>query len=55
MSVPLVVSIPHHLGKDEATRRLKNGLAEIWTSFGRLFSLGSKSGQAIIFASRSAP
>jgi putative polyhydroxyalkanoic acid system protein len=26
MSAPLVVSIPHRLGKDEATRRLKNGL-----------------------------
>src|SRR6202047_4929508 len=39
MSVPLVVSIPHHLGKDEATRRLKNGLAEVGTSFGHLFSV----------------
>ena len=38
MSVPLVVSIPHHLGKDEAHRRLKNGLAEVGTSFGQLFS-----------------
>jgi hypothetical protein len=26
MSEPLVVSIPHRLGKDEATRRLKSGL-----------------------------
>ncbi|HEU0147712.1 MAG TPA: polyhydroxyalkanoic acid system family protein [Bradyrhizobium sp.] len=26
MSAPLVVSIPHRLGKDEAVRRLKNGL-----------------------------
>ena len=37
MSVPLVVSIPHHLGKEEALRRLKNGLAEVGTSFGDLF------------------
>jgi hypothetical protein len=28
MSEPLVVSISHHLGKDEALRRLKTGLAE---------------------------
>jgi hypothetical protein len=27
MSAPLVVSIPHRLGRDEATRRLKGGLS----------------------------
>ncbi|ABE40711.1 polyhydroxyalkanoic acid system family protein [Rhodopseudomonas pseudopalustris] len=27
MSAPLVVSIPHRLGRDEATRRLKAGLS----------------------------
>ena len=27
MSAPLVVSIPHQLGREEATRRLKGGLA----------------------------
>ena len=27
MSAPLVVSIPHHLGREEASRRLKGGLA----------------------------
>ena len=26
MSVPLVVSIPHHLGREEARRRLQSGL-----------------------------
>ena len=26
MSAPLVVSIPHRLGREEATRRLKAGL-----------------------------
>jgi hypothetical protein len=26
MSAPLIVSIPHRLGRDEATRRLKHGL-----------------------------
>jgi Putative polyhydroxyalkanoic acid system protein (PHA_gran_rgn) len=39
MSVPLVVSIPHHLGKEAALRRLKNGLAEVGTSFAHLFSV----------------
>ena len=27
MSKPLVVSIPHHLGREEASRRLKTGLS----------------------------
>ena len=39
MSEPLVVSIPHRLGKDEALRRLKTGLAQVGTSFGHLFSI----------------
>ena len=30
---------PHHLGKEEALRRLKTGLAEVGTSFGHLFSV----------------
>jgi hypothetical protein len=29
MSAPLIVSIPHHLGRDEATRRLKEGMARV--------------------------
>jgi hypothetical protein len=32
MSAPLVVSIPHRLGKEEALRRLKNGLTRAATS-----------------------
>ena len=28
MSQPLVITIPHSLGKEEATNRLKNGLAK---------------------------
>jgi len=32
MSAPLVVSIPHRLGKEEAVRRLKNGLSRAATS-----------------------
>jgi Putative polyhydroxyalkanoic acid system protein (PHA_gran_rgn) len=30
---------PHHLGKGEALRRLKTGLAEVGTTFGHLFSV----------------
>jgi hypothetical protein len=32
MSAPLVVSIPHRLGREEASRRLKGGLARAATS-----------------------
>jgi hypothetical protein len=32
MSAPLVVSIPHRLGRDEAIRRLKTGLTRAATS-----------------------
>ena len=39
MSKPLVVSIPHQLGKDEAMRRLKSGLSHVRTSFGGVFTL----------------
>ena len=39
MSKPLVVSIPHHLGKDEAVRRLKSGMAGVRTNYGHLFNI----------------
>ncbi len=39
MSKPLVVSIPHRLGKEEALRRLKAGLGSVGTNFGHLFSV----------------
>jgi len=39
MSKPLIVSIPHRLGKDEATRRLKAGLGNVRTNFGQLFTV----------------
>jgi Putative polyhydroxyalkanoic acid system protein (PHA_gran_rgn) len=39
MSKPLVVSIPHRLGKAEALRRLKGGLANVGTNFGHLLSI----------------
>ena len=33
MSAPLVISIPHRLGRDEATRRLKDGLTRAASNF----------------------
>ena len=39
MSEPLVVTIPHRLGKDEAQRRIKVGLDRAKSEFGRLLSL----------------
>jgi hypothetical protein len=36
MSQPLMVRIPHRLGKDEAVRRLKSGLGTAQSNFGPL-------------------
>jgi hypothetical protein len=39
MSEPLVVIIPHRLGKDDALRRIKDGLGRAKTEFAWLLSL----------------
>ena len=39
MSDPLVVSIPHRLGRDEALRRIKSGLAGARTQFANLLTI----------------
>jgi putative polyhydroxyalkanoic acid system protein len=39
MSEPLVVVIPHRLGKDEALRRIKDGLSRARAELGWLLSL----------------
>lgn len=39
MAKPLFVSIPHRLGRDEATRRLQAGFANARTHFGHLFTV----------------
>lgn len=39
MAEPLIVSIPHRLGKDEALRRLKGGLTGIQQSYAQLFQV----------------
>jgi hypothetical protein len=42
MSKPIVVSIPHRLGKDEAIRRLKSGLGKMRTNYGHLLAVQSE-------------
>jgi Putative polyhydroxyalkanoic acid system protein (PHA_gran_rgn) len=39
MSTPLTVTIPHHLGKDEAVRRLKSGMAGVRANYSHLFNI----------------
>jgi hypothetical protein len=39
MSKPFIVSIPHHLGKDEAVRRLKSGLGSVRTNYAQLVAI----------------
>ena len=39
MSKPLVVSIPHRLGRDEAIRRLKSGLERAGKDFGHVITI----------------
>ncbi len=39
MTEPLVVTIPHRLGKDEALRRIKAGIGRAKTEFAHLISI----------------
>ncbi len=39
MTKPLVVTIPHRLGQDEAVRRLKTGVRSAQEKFGQFFTL----------------
>jgi putative polyhydroxyalkanoic acid system protein len=39
MSKPLVVTVSHHLGKEEAVRRLKSGLGSARTNFSHLLTV----------------
>jgi Putative polyhydroxyalkanoic acid system protein (PHA_gran_rgn) len=39
MAQPLVVSLPHSLGKAEATRRLKSGLTSVRTDYGSVIQV----------------
>ena len=42
MSQPVTVTISHHLGKEEALRRLKKGFADLPTSFSPLFRINDQ-------------
>jgi hypothetical protein len=55
MSEPLVVVIPHSLGKDEARRRIADGLGRARTEFARLITLEEAewSGDTLSFSARS--
>jgi hypothetical protein len=43
LSKPLVVSIPHNLGKDEAVRRMKAGLANVRSQYSHLLTVNEES------------
>lgn len=51
MAQPLIVSIPHKLGKEEATRRLKAGLGSVRTQYGQLLQVNEEiwSGDRLAF------
>ena len=51
MSKPVVVSVPHSLGREEAVRRLKSGFERAGTQFGGLFDISEKtwSGDRLTF------
>ena len=55
MSEPLVVIIPHSLGKAEARRRIHDGLGRAKTEFARLLTLEQAewSGDTLSFSARS--
>jgi len=54
MSAPLVVSIPHRVGKAEAVRRLKNGLGRARTDFAHVISVDEEiwNGDTVTFRLR---
>ena len=51
MSEPLIVVIPHSLGKDEALRRIKGGIGRAQNEFARLMSVEeeARSGDRLTF------
>jgi len=52
MTTPLVVSIPHRLGKAEAVRRLKSGLGRARTDFGHIISVHEETWNGDVVAFR---
>lgn len=51
MSQPVIVSIPHHLGREEAARRIKSGLAAARTNYSALVNIREETwdGDSLIF------
>src|SRR5262245_468984 len=51
MSTPLVVSIPHRLGREEALRRIKSGLGSARTGYTPLLSIDEETwaGDLLLF------
>jgi hypothetical protein len=39
MTPPLIVNLPHHLGKDEALRRIKSGIGRAHSEFATLLTV----------------
>jgi Putative polyhydroxyalkanoic acid system protein (PHA_gran_rgn) len=42
VSRPLIVSIPHNLGREEAVRRMKSGLAHVREQYGHFFTMNEE-------------
>jgi len=51
MRETITVTIPHHLGKDEALRRIKNGIGEARTTFASVLAVKEEtwSGDTLAF------
>jgi hypothetical protein len=51
MSKPLVVSIPHRLGREEAVRRFKSGLATVRANYSAFFTIHEENwiGDRLVF------
>jgi hypothetical protein len=54
MSKPLVVSIPHQLGRQEAARRIKSGFATVRTHYSAFFTIHEETwtGERLAFTIR---
>ena len=54
MGTPVTVSVPHRLGKEEATRRLKGGLTRMRTNLSALVAIEQESwdGDTLHFQAR---
>ena len=51
LSQPVIVSIPHHLGREEAVRRIKSGLAAARTNYSALLNIREETwnGDSLVF------